>query len=178
MSFSPMPIKNKFLTSQQDISEPWRKWLEQLRGGLIDIPEINASSTGNEFFYSWIYAHATAVPKAMMYCWAIRQYGTTNWVEYFSSDNEIKITGLYFSTQYEIKVLAYGSSLIKSDWSEIVTQTTGPPPKPSVVTGIVITDETLYIDPTTGITLASVKIEWNNNADNELVDAYEPLWNE
>jgi len=34
----------------------------------------------------------------------------------------------------------------------------------------------LYIDPTTGVTLSSVKIEWDNNADNEYVDAYEPLW--
>ena len=176
MSFSPMPIKNKFLTPEQNVSEPWRKWLEQLRGALIDTPEIDASSTGNEFFYSWIYAHASAVAQATMYCWAIRQYGETDWIEYFSSDNEVKITGLYFSTQYEIKVLAYGSSLIKSGWSEIVIQATGAAPKPSVVTGIAITDETLYIDPTTGVTLSSVKIEWDNNADNEYVDAYEPLW--
>ena len=49
-------------------------------------------------------------------------------------------------------------------------------PKPSKVTGIVVTDENLYVDPTTGVTLASVKIEWTNNADDELIDAYEIIW--
>ncbi len=51
-------------------------------------------------------------------------------------------------------------------------------PIPSDVTGIVITDETLYVDPTTGITLASVKVEWDNNADSEKIDVYEILWND
>ena len=63
-----------------------------------------------------------------------------------------------------------------SNWSSIVAITTPIRPIPSKVTGVAVTDEALYIDPTTGITLASVKVEWDNNADSELVDSYEVLW--
>lgn len=149
-----------------------------LRTGKMDRPHIDASDTGTEFSYAWIYVHCFPVENALMFCWSIRKYGTSRWTQFFSTDNEIKLIGLLFSTQYEIRVMAYGPLLIKSDWSAKVLQLSAVAPKPSVVTGIAITDETLYIDPTTGVTLSSVKVEWNNNADDENVDSYEVLWYE
>jgi len=147
-----------------------------LRSGKMPRPHIDASDTGTEFSYAWIYAHCFPIDNSMMFCWAIRRYGTARWTQFFSSENEVKMIGLLFSTQYEIKVLVYGPLLIKSAWSATIIQLSAAAPKPSIVTGIVITDETLYVDPTTGVTLASVKVEWNNNAADELVDSYEVLW--
>jgi len=149
-----------------------------LRSGKMDRPHIDASDTDTEFSYAWIWVHCYPVDNASMYCWAIRVYGTSRWTEFFSSENEIKIIGLDFTTTYEIRVLAYGPLLIKSEWSAKVLQISADPPQPSVVTGIAITDESLYIDLTTGVTLASVKVEWDNNADDEDVDTYEPIWHE
>jgi len=63
-----------------------------------------------------------------------------------------------------------------TNWSDIVEVTTVALPVPSTVANIVVTDEDLYVDPVTGITLASVKVTWDNNAESELVDAYEVLW--
>ena len=147
-----------------------------LRSGKLDRPHIDNTQTGTEFSYAWIYAHSFPVDNAAIYVWAIRRTGTTRWTTFFSTDNEIKIIFLYFNVSYDIRVMAIGNLLIKSAWSAIVPVLTATAPKPSVVTGMVITDEILYIDPTTGVTLASVKVEWNNNADDELVDTYEELW--
>jgi hypothetical protein len=90
-------------------------------------------------------------------------------------ENETKILSLAFATEYEFGVLALNATA-KSDWSYTILLTMVDAPKPSVVAGIAVTDEALYIDPTTGVTLASVKVEWDNNADDELVDSYEVLW--
>lgn len=147
-----------------------------LRSGKLNRPHIDATSTGTEFSYAWIYAHAFPVPNALIYVWAIRRAGTTRWTEFFSIDNEAKIIFLFFNVTYEIRVLCIGPLLIMSEWSYIVPVLTATAPKPSKVTGVVITDESLYVDPTTGVTLASVKVEWNNNAADELVDTYEVLW--
>ncbi len=149
-----------------------------LREGKLLRPHIDATQTGTEFSYAWIYAHAFPVKNAELYAWAIRRQGTTNWTTFFSVDNEVKIIFLYFNVTYEIRVIAIGAFLIKSPWSFIVPVLTPPAPKPSKVTGVTITDEALYVDPTTGITLASVKVEWNNNPLDELVDSYEELWND
>lgn len=147
-----------------------------LRSGKIDRPHIDSTSTGTEYSYAWIYAHAYSVTDASLYVWAIRKQGTTKWTTFFSTENEVKIIFLYFAVTYDVRVMAIGSMLIKSEWSYIVPVLTATAPQPSVVTGVVITDEALYIDPTTGVTLASVKVEWDINADSELVDSYEELW--
>lgn len=149
-----------------------------LRSGKLSTPHIDATRTGTEFSYAWIYVHAFPVPNAMIYVWAIRRQGTSDWTTYFSTDNETKIIFLYFNATYEIRVQCIGPLIILSDWSYIVPVLTATAPKPSKVTGVSITDETLYVDPTTGVTLASVKVEWDNNADSELVDSYEVLWND
>lgn len=47
---------------------------------------------------------------------------------------------------------------------------------PSRVKNIVVTDEPMYVDPTTGIQWASVKVKWDNNPDEEKVDCYEIIW--
>lgn len=79
---------------------------------------------------------------------------------------------------YKFKAISLSPQDVEGLYPPIVTITiTGIPcPTPSDVTGIVITDEPLYIDPTTGITLASVKVEWDNSTEN--IDIYEILWND
>jgi len=149
-----------------------------LRTGKIDRPHIDASDTGTEFSYAWIYVHAFPVENAMMYCWAIRKYGTSRWTEFFSTDNEIKIIGLLFATQYEIRMMAYGPLLIKSDWSAKIIQLSAAAPTPSKVTGVVLTNLGTFVDPTTGITLAKVQVDWTENAISEGVDGYEIVWEE
>lgn len=149
-----------------------------LRSGKLDRPHIDDTQTGTEFSYAWIYAHSFPVENAAIYVWAIKRTGTYKWTTFFSTDNEIKIIFLYFNVSYDIKVMAIGTLLIKSEWSATIPVLTATAPKPSTVTGITVTDEALYIDPTTGVTLASVKVQWTNNADSELVDSYEVLWYE
>src|SRR3989304_7007316 len=107
-----------------------------LRSGKMARPHIDASDTGTEFSYAWIYVHAFPVKDTMMSCWAIRRYGTSRWTEFFSSGNEIKIIGLDFSTQYEIRVLVYGPLLIKSEWSAKLIHLSAAAPRPSIVPGI------------------------------------------
>ena len=143
--------------------------------GKLDRPHIDASSSGVESIYAYIYIHCLPVSDALIYVWRFRMRGTTKWSAWFSVENEIKILGLLFKTEYEVGVLALNGTS-KSEWSYSIYILTPSAPKPSVVTGIVVTDEALYIDPTTGVTLASVKVEWDNNADSELVDSYEVLW--
>ena len=147
-----------------------------LRSGKLRRPHIDATSTGTEFSYAWIYAHCFPVENASIYVWGVRQTGTTRWTTYFSTENEIKIIFLFFGVSYDVRVMAIGPLLIKSEWSYPVPVITSEAPKPSVVTGIVVTNETLYVDPTTGVTLASVKVEWDNNPADEMVDSYEVLW--
>jgi len=149
---------------------------QALRDGKLSRPHIDASSTGTEWNYAYIYLHCLLIENALLYIWRYRKRGTTRWTTWFSIENETKIINLYFSAEYEIGVLAIGPMLIKSDWSYSILVTTAAVPVPTTVAGIAVTDENLYIDPTTGATLASVKVEWDNNADDELVDTYEVLW--
>jgi hypothetical protein len=146
-----------------------------IRAGELDRPHIDSTSTGIELNYAYIYAHCYAITNAAIYCWAVRKTGTVRWSEYFSSSNEVKILNLYPDTEYEIKVKAYGLYLISSEWSTLVIVLTTSL-IPSKVVGVTVADEALYVDPTTGVTLASVKIEWTDNALSELVDAYELIW--
>ena len=143
--------------------------------GVLDRPHIDASSTGTEYIYAYVYLHCLPVDEALIYVWRFRVRGTTRWVSWFSTENETKIVSLYFNTDYEFGVQALNGSG-KSEWSYTILVKTPIAPKPSVVGGIAVTDEALYIDPTTGVTLASVKVEWDNNADDEMVDSYEVLW--
>ena len=150
--------------------------LRALRAGKLDRPHIDSTNTGYDRFGAWIYVHSVPVSGALIYCWAVRKYGTMRWSEYFSSNYEVKIPGLDFATDYEIRVKAYGSLVITSEWSLTTIVKTVSAPKPSTVTGITVTNESLYVDPTTGVTLASVKVSWNDNQADELVDVYEVLW--
>jgi hypothetical protein len=143
--------------------------------GKLDRPHISASSVGYENIYAYAYLYCLPVKDALIYVWRFRIRGTTRWSTWFSVENETKILTLAFATEYEFGVLALNATA-KSDWSYTILLTMVDAPKPSIVTGIAITDEALYIDPTTGITLASVKVEWDNNADSELVDSYEVIW--
>jgi len=145
-------------------------------GTTLTRPHIDSVSTGFEFNYAYLLPHCLGITDAKLYCWAVRRYGTQRWTECFSTTNEPKIVSLYFASEYEIKVKVFGMMLIDSEWSAITLTTTAAAPVPSKVTGVTITNEPLYIDPTTGVTLASIKVEWNNNADDELVDTYEVLW--
>lgn len=47
---------------------------------------------------------------------------------------------------------------------------------PGKVLGLTLTNEALYTDPTSGITLASVKVAWDDNAPEVEVDLYEVFW--
>lgn len=147
-----------------------------LRAGKLSRPHIDDSSAGYDRFGAWVYVHSLPVPDALVYCWAVRPYGVLVWTEYFSSTYQTKIPGLNFDTDYEIKVKAYGPFFISSEWSLTTIVKTVSAPKPSTVTGITVSNESLYVDPTTGVTLASVKVSWNDNAEGELVDVYEVLW--
>ena len=49
---------------------------------------------------------------------------------------------------------------------------------PGKVIGVVVTNYALYVDPTTGVTLASVKVTWDQNNEVEKVDVYEIQWDE
>ena len=149
---------------------------QALRSGKMQRPHIDYSSTGTEWNYAYVYLHCLPVPESLLYVWRYRKRGTVKWSTWFSIENETKITSLFFAAEYEFGVLAIGPMLIKSDWSYSIILTTAAAPKPTIVAGMVITDEALYIDPTTGVTLASVKVEWDNNATDELVDTYEVLW--
>lgn len=147
-----------------------------LRSGKLDRPHIDATRTGVEFSYAWIYAHCYPVDGAVLYVWAIRRQGTYDWTNFFSTENETKIIFLYFNVTYEIRVMAIGPFFIRSEWSYIVPVLTAPAPVPSKIINVVVTNEALYVDPTTGVTLASVKVEWQNSPDDEMVDAYEVIW--
>jgi len=147
-----------------------------LRTGDLARPHIDHSSTGTEFNYAYVYLHCLPVPEALIYAWGFRKRGTTRWSIWFSVENESKIVNLMFTADYEFRVLAIGPLLIKSPWSYIILVHTADAPKPTKVANVVVTDESLYIDPTTGITLASVKVEWDNNPTDEYVDTYEVLW--
>jgi len=147
----------------------------QLQTGALTNTHIDSVTTWSELNYVYFIAHCVAVKNAVLYDWAIRKKGTTVWTEFFCSSNTAKLINLYPETEYEIRVKAYGMLLISSPWSAIVISMSATL-TPSKVTGVVVTDEALYVDPSTGVTLASVRIEWNNNADSELVDSYEVLW--
>lgn len=147
-----------------------------LRTGKLDRPHIDYTQTGTEISYAWIYAHSFPVANAVLYIWAIRRYGTSRWTEYFSSENETKIVFLPCNTQYEVKVRAVGALLLISNWSATTLVLTPTAPQPSVVSGITVVNAGVYKDPTTGVTLASVRIRWDNNAVDELVDEYDVIW--
>jgi len=162
----------------EDIYNWLDKWRDQtgLAGKELERTIIDKVVTGVEGFDAYIWAHCTKVKDAAIYVWGIRKRTTIYWSEWWSSSNEVTFRDLLFSTEYEFRVKAYGIGFIQSPWSPIVIWLSAAAPKPSMVTGIVITDETLYVDPTTGVTLASVKVEWTNNAASEFVDSYEVLW--
>ena len=147
-----------------------------LKSGKLDRPHIDYSSTGTEFNYAYVYLHCIPVPEALIYVWRYRKRATTRWTHGFSVENETKIPNLFFTSDYEFGVLAIGPMLIKSEWSYTILVMTADPPQPTKVANVAVTDEALYIDPTTGVTLASVKVEWDNNATDEYVDVYESLW--
>lgn len=148
-----------------------------LSAGALARPHIDSTSTGIELNYAYIYAHCTDIKNAALYCWAVRKTGTYRWAEHFSSSNEVKILNLYPATEYEIKVKAYGIYLISSDWSALtIVLTTSL--IPSKVTGVVLTNLGVFVDPTTGVTLAKIQVDWTENALSELVDLYEVVWTE
>ena len=144
--------------------------------GKLDRPHIDSSSTAAELNYAFIYLHSLPVNEALLYIWRYRKRGTYKWSSWFSVENEVKIPNLYFTTEYELGVLAIGPMLAKSDWSYTIIVTTAAAPAPSQVTGVAITNQSMYIDPVTGVTMARVLIEWTNNAASEYVDEYEIVY--
>lgn len=144
--------------------------------GQLDRPHIDSSSTATELNYAFIYLHSLPVDEALLYIWRYRKRGTYKWSSWFSVENEVKIPNLYFSTEYELGVLAIGPMLAKSDWSYTIIVTTAAAPIPSKVAGVVVTDVGLFVDPKTGDTLSKVQIDWTDNAASEYVDAYEVIW--
>ena len=158
----------------RSISDP--NLLKALQTGKLDRPHIDNLQTGTEFIYAYIYAHCTAVSLATMYCWAYRKYGTTTYTEWWSSANETKLIFLYFASNYEIKVKAFGYLNLVSDWSATTLKQTAAAPVPSQVTGVTITNQSMYVDPVTGGTMARTLVAWTNNAASEYVDEYEIVY--
>lgn len=146
--------------------------------GKLDRPHIDSSSTDVELNYASIYLHSLSVDEALLYIWRYRKRTTSKWSSWFSVENEIKIPNLYFSTEYELGVLAIGPMLAKSDWSYTIIVTTAAAPVPSQVTGVTVTNLETFVDPTTGLTLARVQVNWIENAASEYVDVYEITWKE
>jgi len=153
-----------------------QKWVSE--GTALDRPHIDSSSIGAELNYAFIYLHCLLVSEALLYVWRYRKRGTYKWSTWFSVENETKIPNLYFATEYELGVLAIGPSLVKSEWSYTIIVTSAAAPVPSQVTGVVLTNLTMFVDPITGEQTARVQVDWTDNATSELVDLYEVIWTE
>jgi hypothetical protein len=153
-----------------------QKWVSG--GTVLDRPHIDSSSTGAELNYAFIYLHCLLIKDALLYVWRYRKRGTYKWSTWFSVENETKIPNLYFVTEYELGVLAIGPSLVKSEWSYTIIVTSAAAPVPSQVTGVVLTNLTMFVDPITGEQMARVRVDWTDNATSELVDLYEVTWTE
>jgi len=151
-------------------------FLQALRSGSLDRPHIDSTTVGIELNYAFAYVHSIPVANALLYVWRYRMSGAVKWSTWFSVENEAKIPNLYFETDYEIGVLAIGPLLIKSSWSYTTLVTTGTTPTPSQVTGVTLTNQSMYVDPVTGETMARTLVTWNDNATSEYVDEYEIVY--